>query len=70
MCLEWKKIGNDLIYKLNYIFGIEKNEKGIDFPNPMESYSFYFEILLFLLEFDGIWIDFNFKYLKRLFYPS
>ena len=54
MCLEWKQIGNDLIYKLNYIFGIEKNEKGIDFPNPMEFHSFYLEILLFLLEFDEI----------------
>ena len=52
------------------VFGNEKNKKGIDFLNPMEFYSLYFEILSFLLGFDEIWIDFNFKYLERLFCPS
>ena len=29
-----KTNGNDLIYKSNHVFGIKKNEKDIDFPNP------------------------------------
>ena len=49
-----KKNGNNLIYKSNHVFRIEKNEKGIDFPNPMEFHSIYFEILSFLLGFDEI----------------
>ena len=36
------------------MFGIEKNKKKIDFSNLIEIHSFYFEILSFLLGFDGI----------------
>ena len=54
VCLERDKIGNELIYRSNHVFGIDKNKKGIDFLNPMKFHSFYFKILLFLLGFELI----------------
>ena len=49
--LELKKNGK---CKSNHMFGIEKNEKGIDFSNPMEFHFIYLEILSFLLGFNEI----------------
>ena len=54
MCLERDKTGNELIYKSNHVFGIDKNKKGIDFLNSIEFHSFYFKIMLFLLGFELI----------------